>query len=665
MDHSPRLIPEVSTLGVWTDGQPSGSFYLREVRGVDGAFSVPVQLLDADGYHTVQLSAYHRSQLPCEDGIGDELWSHVTDESFLRVHYRERPPDKDLARWPYPFVDHRHPDPFQLTIVLPGELSEAKLHAAGLLAASLQRAAAWHPIEIDTHIGSLDSAPPGHLVVLEQRQSAAGAALLRRLRSSADVDLAAAAAAQAANAPGGRTGLLGIQARSPGSRFVELSVLGEDDDGLISLARLLASERAAELLQGSSARLGAIVPRQPMEPRVWRGAIPPRTRFTLLEMGHGDLMATGFRGGKVTIPIHHVPDEKFAPGRARLSLVYSYSAQVDPDASRLWVYLDKDPLEQVELADLDGRHGQKLEVDIPVQRIGPDSVLDIVFDLRGYEDESCLGAAHSFLWGTVHADTSISLPREHWQRIHELGLLRFGGYPFGIRADLSETAFVLPEQPSEALVEAYLNLAGELGRLSRGDRIDFGMRLGPKPPSSGEDLDLIVIDEGPGAPLLERMDLARLSIDPQHRLSAIAPAFAQGAREGAGGAADLFLEIRRAPWNSERSVLIAKLQGGSPDALFACGEALGPAGYLHGRSVRMSSCGPVEVLSGRREAYSGTLPIKAGVHRWIRRYYWSLVTIAVLLVSLLLLLRYRRRGREREHSAANTAEHEHFYNPEK
>ncbi len=658
--HSPELIPEVSTLGVWTDGQPSGSFYLRELKGQAGAFSFPVQLLDADGYHSIQFSGYHRSQLPCESDIGDDLWSTVTQDTHLSVHYRERPPEANLARWPYPFVDHRHPDPFQLSIVLPDGSSEPAIHAAGLLAAALRSAASWHPIEISTHVGGLDTAPAGHLIVLSHRDSAAGGTLLGWLQGSHDPELAIAARDQAAGKPGGAAGLLALRPRSPGSRFVVLTLLGEDGPGLVSLARLLASERAAELLQGSAERIESITPRSPMPPREWRGAIPPRTRFTLLEMGYGDLMATGFRGGKVTLPIHHVPDEKFSPGRARLSLVYSYSAQVDPGSSRLWVYLDKDPLTEVALEDLDGRHDQRLEVDIPVQRIGPDSVVEVVFDLRGYEDDTCLGAAHSFLWGTVHADTSFNLPRENWSRINDLGLLRFGAYPFGIRADLSETTFVLPPSPSARLVEAYVQLAGELGRLARGDRIDFGLRLGARP-SSGQDLDVIVMDEGPDNSLLEELDLAQIATDGLYELSAIAPAFAQGdASVGAG----MFMEIRPAPWNGSRSVLITRLDGDGPAALFQCGKALGPAGYLHGRSVRMDDCGPPEVLSGRREAYTGTLPIKAGVHRWIRRYYWSLVAIAVCLVAILLLLRYRHRSRERERDAADGKDHSHFYNPE-
>ena len=664
LEHAPQLLTEVSTLGVWADGQPSGSFFVRQLVEAGGSLDTPIRLLDSDGYHSLQFAGYHRAQLPCEGDIGEELWTRLTEHTHLKVHYREVPPEQDLSRWPYPFVDQRHPDPFEVTLVLPPQPSEAALHAAGLVAASLRRAADWHELELRTHIGSLETAPSGHAIALAELGGEQANQLLTRMRTSPDPEINKAVNALTAGSSDAASGVLALLPRVGDPNHLALAVVGRDEAGLRSLGLLLADEHASDLLRGSAEHIDAFTPGQPMEPRVWRGAIPPDMGFSLLEMGYGDLMATGFRGGEVTIPIHHVPDEKFDPGRGRFSLVYSYSAQVDPGASKLWVYLDKDPLVAVDLEDLDGRHRQSVEIDIPVQRIGPDSVLDVVFDLRGYEDHTCLGAAHSFLWGTVHADSHIRLPRKTWRRINDLGLLRFGAYPFGIRADLSETTFVLPEAPSTRLIEAYVLLAGELGRVSRGDRFGFGLRLGAESTEGTTTLDAVVLDEGPDVALLEQLGLAQLEIDEGGEFTAFATAHAQVAASSERlDDGSLLLGLRSAPWNGGRSVLVARLEGSSSTAVFSCGAALGPAGYLHGRSARLSACGPVEVLSGRREAYSGTLPIKAGVHRMIRKYYWSLVAIAVFLVAIILLLRYRRRESVREHEAVDAEDNSAFYNP--
>ena len=40
-------------------------------------------------------------------------------------------------------------------------------------------------------------------------------------------------------------------------------------------------------------------------------------------------MATGYRGGRVSIPLNMIPDDQPIPGAARLELYYSYSAQAD------------------------------------------------------------------------------------------------------------------------------------------------------------------------------------------------------------------------------------------------------------------------------------------------------------------------------------------------
>jgi hypothetical protein len=387
--------------------------------------------------------------------------------------------------------------------------------------------------------------------------------------------------------------------------------------------------------------VGAVEAEAPLPERVWLDTIPPLTSFTLRDMGLGDQMATGFRGGTVTLPIRSIPDERFTPGAGRLDLVYSWSAQADPESSRLYVYANKDLIGSTPLRHLDGRQRQHLVVDIPVQLLGPESTLRVAFDLRGHEDDTCVGAAHSALWGTVHSDTRLTLPRTPWGRLSDLGLLRFGAYPFGLRPDLSETLFVLPTAASPRAVEAYVGLAAALGRKSRGDRLAFDVELRPVDAHTAPGRDLIVIDDADGAPLIETMGLAS-------RYPGDAPEVVQQAVAGPGGGQEpnLILEELPVPWDNERTALTVALAG-----VLRCGATEDLTLELCGQKAAVASCGEVRAMAGRDAPYSGRLPVKAGVHRWIRRHYWSLVAFAVVLLALSMLVRYRTRTSRRVRAA--------------
>ncbi|MDP7114885.1 MAG: cellulose biosynthesis cyclic di-GMP-binding regulatory protein BcsB, partial [Myxococcota bacterium] len=63
---SAQLIPEVSSVTVWVDGQPAGTFPLDGDPGDVDDEVLPLVLLNSSGYHTIQMVAYHRSLLPCE-----------------------------------------------------------------------------------------------------------------------------------------------------------------------------------------------------------------------------------------------------------------------------------------------------------------------------------------------------------------------------------------------------------------------------------------------------------------------------------------------------------------------------------------------------------------------------------------------------------------------
>ena len=76
-------------------------------------------------------------------------------------------------------------------------------------------------------------------------------------------------------------------------------------------------------------------PAKPMEPRRWARGVPAETTFQLKDMGWTDRTFVGSHGGHILIPLPMVPDDLAIAGKTAMSLVYSYSPQVDPARSRL------------------------------------------------------------------------------------------------------------------------------------------------------------------------------------------------------------------------------------------------------------------------------------------------------------------------------------------
>ena len=97
-----------------------------------------------------------------------------------------------------------------------------------------------------------------------------------------------------------------------------MAVVGTNGKGIVELARLLSGEEARHLPVGRVEYIEEVQPYEPLEPRIWAESVPPETTFTLDAIGLEDRMATGYRGGRVTIPLNFVPDDHPIPGAARL-----------------------------------------------------------------------------------------------------------------------------------------------------------------------------------------------------------------------------------------------------------------------------------------------------------------------------------------------------------
>lgn len=653
---SSMLLPDVSSITVWLDGRPIHSFYLDGPAGQVSERVIPLPLTDNGGWHTLEFVGYHRSRLPCEITDHPGLWSRVLADSWVGVDYRPRAPELNLARWPFPIIDGRDPDPSRVVLVAPEGLSEPEAHALGYLASYLGRSAGWRPLDLYVHQGTPETAPAGHMIIVGRGDapSAAVSTLLASMEAAADpavqalVPLARSGQLDAA-------GALALMPRPDDPNKALLGVIGRDGPGLMQLASLLSGTVGSKLPTGSTQRVTEVKAADPMAERDWFNTVPRDVEFTLAELGIrekstvfvdpssgvADFMAEGFRGGTVTVPLNLVPDDRPIAGDARFELIYSYSAQADPDKSRVDVFLNGAAAGGVALKEIDGQNRARLLLEIPAHEMGPESRLDIVFSLLPREEPTCIGNERESMWGTVHADSLIKLPRNQWTNEPDLALLRFGGYPFGLRADLSDSLFVLGKDPSRTELQLFAWLAAEFGRVSRGDRFGYGVRVGSFEKARDGQKNVLVVEAGPEGSLIKSLGLLdRMSFTPKGA-PGVSLALASGGLIALGADPKVaYIEQMALPWDATKTAVVAYAADAT---LFTrvgrCLSGQSLFDRLRGRVTRVASCADLAVIPSEQRRLLGQRPMKDAAYEPIRNNYWMIVGLLGVFVILMLSIR--------------------------
>lgn len=643
---SAQLLGDISSLTVWVDGRPVGTVKLDGDPGSVDDQIIKLPLVREDGYHQISFVAYHRTRVPCEIAEHPGMWSRVLDESFIRVKYDAIAPDMTLSKWPYPFRDDREPDPSRVVLVVPEALGADEAKAAGYLASMLGHTAGWRSMDLYVHQGSPSTAPSGHMIAVARADAPSStlsqvrAALLR-----ADNDEVVQAGERLRSGDIGGSGLLAIAPRADDPQRAMLAVVGKNGKGLVELARLLSSDLSRSMPYGPVEYVDQVQAFAPMAERDWSNTVPAETSFTLGELGLSDVMASGYHGGRVSIPLNLVPDEHPISGAARLELIYSYSAQSAIDASRIDVSLNGAAAGGVALRDVDGRNRVKLLLELPAHEMGPESRLDIDFALvqtgDGQGIERCDEDPGTPLWGTVHADSRITMPRDHWGYVPDLGLLRYGAYPFGLRPDLSDTVFVLRDKPSRTELQFFVWMAAEMGRAARGNRFAYDVHMGSVDKVKELDKHIVLVDSGPEGRLIQKVGLLdSMSFTPKSP-PGVTLALASGGLVGLGADPNVaYIEQVALPWGTNRTAIVAYAEDATLfERVGRCLDKESLFDRLRGKVTRVGTCSDLAAIPAKERQLIGEKPVREAAYEPIRNNYWLL--IAGIAIGIIFVLAVR------------------------
>ncbi len=523
---------------------------------LEATLVLPADMLVHQNELTFEFIGHYTFQ--CEDPSHSTLWSHVDTSSTIELAGSLLPLRNDLSSLPLPFYDssvNLHPS---ISIVFLSAPSPKALRAAGIVASYFGILTDYRPVHFQVSFGTI---PSGNAIVLGENAADLPAAL--NVTSSSGPTIAM------------RT--------NPVDPYSKLLVLtGDSSDDLVTASEVLVLQR--DLLQGDQER-GILKPDSLAE-RAPDDA--PRWLSTERTTTVGDIANSGDIEGDGSVPVGaymRVPPDLCLQQCGSLQnlsyhMAYRYNGIPLANESTLQVYMNSAYVSSTPMP-----HTEKASavldtiVPVPVVDMRPFSnslMMKFVFQIA--KKGRCQDTAPLNLRGAVLKNSYLDIQGiPHLAVMPNLEIFANAGYPFTRKADLADTAVVLPDVPTVDEIEMYLTFMGHFGAQTGYPVLNVnvtnaaGMQKG-----SGKDyLVLGTVDDQPAietlnASLPVKVDGAGLHIqDTQGFFAPLQHAWwkvrssdhiQSGQLETAGGLPDALIEGVEWPSGSSKSVVLVALR---------------------------------------------------------------------------------------------------------
>ena len=445
---------EQSFIRVYVNNQLSAIEQLRPERaGIQHTVSFNLNPMLFSDSTTIRVEYDGTYDTRCINPDNPTLRLDIAPESTLTIGYTPLSLVNDLALLPAPFFDPRDGRKLQLPLVLPDDRTDTNLKAAGVLASWMGAQAFYRQAEFEL----LDSASPTrHTIVLSKGKH------LPPGVTEQDIE--------------GPTLMIVNAADNPWAKH--LYVIGRNDDELLQAVYGLVIE--GQVLSGQKAEIKTVDLGSPRKPYDAPRYVPTNRPVRFAELiDFPTQLETSKNKARTSINLRLPPDLFSWAGRnIPMELKYRYTAPSQWNDSLLNIEINNALIESFRLPPRSEQAQSKINVNllgqteltseealqIPAFRVGGNNELSFSFGFISEGTDTC-GQSPQVTRGSIDLESTLDfsdLP--HYIRMPNLTAFANGGYPFSIMADLSDTAIVLPANPTPFEIRSFLNIMGLFGQ---------------------------------------------------------------------------------------------------------------------------------------------------------------------------------------------------------
>lgn len=468
--HSPAIVAEKSNLIVRVNDTSIGSvpMNLKNAQIGEAIVNIPTNLVQ--DYNEITLVAQQTNSATCANPDDKALWSEVLPDSKVILDYQPQPLALDFSRYPFPFFDNLALDATRLSYLLPTQINEAWLTATTRFHTHFGRLADFRPLETSLVKDTKKFEWNDRLVIIGTPQEQPTLKSLKLPLNIANNQLLDGSKAALPD----DVGILMLTTLNDGSVPVVIAS-GNGAEGVAKAVQFLVQPSSSQIGSGQVILVRDVAEVATPNSRSWDRYLPLQDSFQLSALKgldnkpFKDVTVRGTSAPPVQFQFRALPDDRMLRGSS-MNVKYSYSAQVNPRKSSLSVRIDGVAIGGKQLTSENGATNETLNVDLPPHLIKSDSIIDVAFNLYPRETMKCGQVSDQQLWATVHSSTDFNLKRENSVELPDLKLLTTG-YPFAAPQDLSKTAIVVPDSPTEADVMTLLKFSERIGRLSQANSV--------------------------------------------------------------------------------------------------------------------------------------------------------------------------------------------------
>lgn len=662
--YSPALIPDLSHINVMVNDEVAATVPVpREQAGLNLTrdIAIPPRLITEFNRLNLQLIGHYTME--CEDPLHSSLWANISNLSVLELTVAPLALQNDLSLLPLPFFDRRDVRQLNLPFVFANAPGTGMLEAAGTLSSWFGGLAGYRGAVFPVKLGQLPES--GHAVVFiagnEGRNLLPGMALPQVQ---------------------GPTVAITSNPNDPMTKL--LLVMGRDANDLkIAAAALSVGGYALSGPSATITQLNALKPRQPYDAPNW---LPSHRAVKFGELAQEkDLNVSGYSPDLVRINMRLPPDlfgwrEKGIP----VHLKYRYTPRPTADKSTLNVNVSQQYLQSFPLAPLalkgDGKASQWLakllpdgtlpveeDFRIPLFKLSSQAQLQFHFYYDYIKQGACKDVLLDNVKGAIEPDSTVDVSGfSHFLAMPDLAVFSNSGFPFTRLADLSETAVILPDNPSANDYSAYLTMLGKMGDSTGYPATGVTVAQATQVEQFANK-DLLVISSGGNQPLLTQWaDRMSVSLDGSKRFNISDLVYRlvnwwnpdqtdrlrprRTELTVSSNSTDAVLTGFESPLSSGRSVVV--VSSNRPEGLNNAMRALLDADLVKNiqGSLAIIRGKQVDSLVADQSYYVGRLGPIQYIHWWLSTNPLLLVGLALLssvLLATLLFLKLRAKARKR------------------